>query len=65
MAENNEMNLGSWFYVILQNMLIGFKLLKLVDMSWWKVLSPTFGMAAMVIVTVTILTLNDLHEKRK
>lgn len=65
MAENNEMNLGSWFYVILQNMLIGFKLLDLVDMSWWKVLSPTFGMAVLVIVTVTTLTLNEQHEKRK
>ena len=58
---NNEkpMGVGSWFYVILQNMLICLRLLDLVAYSWWKVFTPTFVLAGVLLIG--ILAVSVLH----
>jgi hypothetical protein len=52
MSDDGRVGVGSWFYVILQNMLICLKLLDLVTYSWWKVFTPSFVLAGILLFAV-------------
>jgi hypothetical protein len=62
MNEEGHMGIGSWFYVILQNMLICLKLLDVIAYSWWKVFTPSFVLAGILFIgTLAVFVLHALN----
>jgi len=57
MNNDKHMGIGDWFYVILQNMLLGLKLVGLIEYSWVEVFIPTMVLVGLAILWGVVMVL--------
>lgn len=57
--ENGNGNKGIGFSGLLTLLFIALKLLKVIDWSWWWVLSPVWIVAIIVVVCIAIIVILD------
>lgn len=65
---NNNQNIGEGlgFCSLLAIVLITLKLLKLIDLSWWIVLSPIWGSYVLVaIILIAVAIISKLKDRDK
>lgn len=69
MSDNNNSNGGLGFFGALTILFIAFKLLGIINWSWWWVLSPTLiplAIAGVVLIIVLIiLGIGSIENKKK